>query len=145
MNENNPATDPNNEMEGAYASNPALRPDAQSTHTTSASDGPIPAGGRIDTNSTADDNYRNKSTEQQALDATTNESVGDKPQEAQIPSDNPATVASNEMGGAYASNPALQPTENERRDGETEEQRLNRLREERQRDVPELDSDRGNF
>jgi hypothetical protein len=143
--ETNPATDPANEFEGAYASNPALRPNADSTYTTGTAAGATPAGGQIDTGATTSDKYRSESTEEQALDANTTDSVSDEPQDARITRDNPATVPSNEMGGAYVSNPALQPTENERREGETEEQRLNRLRNERQRDVPELDSDRGSF
>jgi hypothetical protein len=123
--ENNPATDPNNEIEGAYASNPALRPDANTTNTAQ--------GG-----STADTNSDSTGNTAQTANTNTDEVVS-------VERENPATDPVNEVGGAYASNPVLQSGENERRDGETEEQRLNRLREERQRDVPELDSDRGNF
>ena len=58
----NPVTDPSNEMEGAYASNPALRPDANGTRTTGTTGGATPAGGRIDTNSTASAIYMVEST-----------------------------------------------------------------------------------
>jgi hypothetical protein len=129
MNENNPATDPNNEMEGAYASNPALRPDANETNSTGTSATGSSYGNSDSTGDTA-----------QTTGTSANEG-----QQVSVERENPVTDPVNEVEGAYASNPALQPAENERRDGETEEQRLNRLREERQRDVPELDSDRGNF
>ncbi len=76
----NPVTDPSNKMEGTYASNPALRPDANNTNTTGTTDGATPAGGRMDTSRTASDSYRRESTEEQALDAGTNERVGDVPE-----------------------------------------------------------------